>query len=76
MTAEHVATATQLTKELVADMRAELMQWMKVCAPDLAAQTLTTADAVERVCFSVIEEAVEHVQIRFATTLATFGVSA
>jgi hypothetical protein len=74
MAAIHAATASPLTTELTADMRTELVMWLELWAPSLAAENRITPEIVERCVGHIIDEACEHVQIRFAATLATFGV--
>ena len=74
MTELHRATATPLTRDLVADMRAEFTQWLDLWAP--AAGHGSYPAEHRGLALSILEEMDDHLQIRFAVTLASHGVEA
>jgi hypothetical protein len=74
MAAIHAATASPLTSELVADVRAEMTRWRDLWLPSLSGELRVPEATLSHAISHVMEETLEHVQIRFAATLASHGV--
>lgn len=75
MTAEHSATAGSLTRELVADVLAEFDRWAEHESRQAAGVSPDKESAARMALLSVKTELHDHLQIRLATTLATYGIS-
>lgn len=67
MTALHAATGNPLTRELVQDVRNEITHWLEL------KQQSYPPDA-RYLVLDILEELDDHLQIRLATTLASFGI--
>ena len=71
MAAIHTATGGDLTRQLAQDAYDEIIEWSTSLSTTLGVDD----DVAASIVASVAEDVLDHVQIRFAATLATFRIS-
>lgn len=75
MTAVHAASHGPLTRELVDDVLAEFDQWARHAHRQAGAVAREPQAAVRIAFADVRTEIADHLQIRLAATLATYGIT-
>jgi hypothetical protein len=74
VTGVHAASSGALIRELVADVLAEFDVWAEHAPSQAAAVAGDAEEAARQALYDVRTEIGDHLNIRLATTLATYGI--